>query len=194
LRIGLDVDGVMYKFFSVYNKHLMELGHEVDLDGHPEEWDYFDKYGYSVEEFKGHLDELVDSKKLFWTGDLYDSGIPWFIQRFRELGHTVHIVTNRYSGKQECSQEATKHYFKEEGIEYDSLTFTADKTSVPVDIFLEDHPGNYDALDAAGVEVWLVDRPYNMSPEGDDRRRVRTFGEFAEKIFHRSFEEQAYLS
>jgi len=193
LRVGLDSDGVLYKFFSVYNEHLASLGHEVEVESHPEVWDYFTKYGYTAEEFCSHMDDLVDSKKLFWQGELYDDNIPDYIRHMRAAGNTIHIVTNRFSGKQLSSEEATKHFFESVGIEYDSLTFTKDKTSVPTDIFLEDNLKNYDALEAVGVEAYLVDRPYNQNGPGEYRRRVGSFYEFYEKVMLRHYNSERKL-
>lgn len=190
MRIGLDSDGVIYRFSLAYNAKLIELGHYVDLEGEPNTWDYFKSYGYTTEEFLTHLDELVDQRKIYCEGQLYEKDIPWLIAELRRAGNTIHIVTNRFSGKSYSAQEATAYFFKKVGIEYDSLTFAKDKTIVKTDVFLEDHTKNYDDLTAAGVETFLVDRPYNQDGPGEYRKRVGSFYEFAEKMLLRGYNEQ----
>lgn len=178
MRIGLDSDGVIYNFTQVYNSHLIELGHKLEPEAEAETWDYFTKYGYTSEDFLSHMDDLVDAKRLFWEGELYEPDIPEKIDQLRAAGHTIHIVTNRFSGKVECAEEATRHWFKSKKINYDSLTFSKDKTVVPTDIFLEDNLKNFEAIWMAGSLCYLVNRPYNQTGE-DEAFRVDTFAEFA---------------
>ncbi len=187
MRIGLDVDGVIYDFTRAYNAKLQSLGHEVTPETEALIYDYYTEYGYSRKEFLNHLDEMVDCGQIFWTGYLCEPYIPFWIDQLREQGHTIHIITHRVSGKVMSCEEATKHFFREMKIHYDSLTFSQDKTSVPTDIFLEDHTSNYDALVKAGVETWLVNRPYNQDGPEEYRKRVASFTEFAEKILLRGY-------
>jgi uncharacterized HAD superfamily protein len=179
MRIGLDVDGVLYHFTHAYNTKLQSLGHEFDdLFVEPDTWDYFTKYGYTTEEFLAHLDEMVDNKQLFWQGELYEEDIPEWIDKLRDEGHTIHFVTNRFSGKSECAEEATRHFFDSRGIHYDTLTFSSDKTVVETDVFLEDNLKNFEKIWAANRVCYLVNRPYNQTGE-DEAFRVDTFSEFA---------------
>jgi uncharacterized HAD superfamily protein len=179
VRIGLDADGVIYKFFKVYNQKLIDLGHEMDPEDLPETWDYFVPYGYTREDFLRHMEELVAEKKLFWAGELCEPEIPELIYQMKEAEHSIHIVTNRFVPG---SEEATYHWFQENDVYYDTLTFTHDKTSVPTDVFLEDNRDNYDALVNADIPTWLVDRPYNQDTDGVTRDRVNSFKRFAEII------------
>lgn len=184
MRIGLDLDGVVFNFTKAYNTHLRKLGYPVDPEKEATTWDYFLEFGISTEQFLEHMDEMVDAKTLFWEMELCEPEIPDLIRDFREEGHEIHIVTHRFSGKKECAQEATKFCLAKYGIEYESLTFTGDKTSVSVEIFLEDNRDNYDKLVAAGVAAWLVNRPYNQDDPGELRYRYRvdSFKDFARLI------------
>lgn len=181
MKIGLDLDGVIYNFTKVYNAKLIELGHhDVILEEEPDTWDYFIQYGYTMDEFRAHMDELVDSKRLFWTGDLYEESIPENIRQLRKAGHTIHIVTNRFSGKILCPEQGTRHFLDSKGIEYDSLTFSPDKTVIKTDVFLEDNLKNFEALWSADIICYLINRPYNQTGKDEDEGfRVDSFQEFS---------------
>ena len=70
------------------------------------------------------------------------------------MGHTIHFVTDRFIGRK--AQQATVEWLQEHEIQYDSLTFSADKTLIKTDIFLDDKPSHVDDLRAVGVEAWLL--------------------------------------
>jgi hypothetical protein len=54
-------------------------------------------------------------------------------------------------------------------------------------MFVEDKLENYDALDAAGVEVYLINRKWNfVDGDGDNRRRIRHVGQYADIVQQRT--------
>jgi hypothetical protein len=71
------------------------------------------------------------------------------------------------------------------GIPVTSLTFSRDKTVVPVDAFIEDRPENFQDLLDAGVDSYLVDRPWNQDFDFDPARRVKSVAEYIDKATSR---------
>lgn len=180
MRIGWDSDGVLYRFTKAYHSWMnLNHGMSLDLEVEAQTWNWFLDW-QSVDEFKACMDASVDAGYLFWQGELYEPEIPQLIVDLKAQGHTNHLVTYRFSGKNSCPKAATEHFYASQGIEFDSITYSKDKTVVDVDIFLEDNLLNYDALEAAGVKVYLVNRPYNL--ENDTRRRVDSVKEFVNLI------------
>lgn len=177
--VGWDSDGVLYRFTEAYHSWMNLQGMSLDVDVEAQTWDWFTQW-QTVEDFLRCMDESVDAGHLFWQGKLYEPQIPQNIADLKAAGHENHLVTHRFSGKVKCSQAATKHFYASEGIEFDSITFTKDKTTVKCDVFLEDNLANYDALEAAGVKSYLINRPYNLLD--DNRRRVDSVQEFTELI------------
>lgn len=175
LRIGIDLDGVAYDF----TKKFVEVarGKGYDLSDTPDCWNWFEECGMSRQQFEDLMHFSVDDLQLFWRGDVLDDAAQ-HISALKDAGHEIHIVTHRTSGYLYSSEQATEYWLGYKGFRYDSLTFSADKTVVPVDVFIEDNLDNYDALEAAGIKAYLVNRPYNQV-EGDGRRRVNSFAEFA---------------
>lgn len=173
LKVGVDLDGVVYNFTKKFNECALREGYELGPD---DCWNYFERSGMTREIFEKVMHDSVDDLQLFWRGDMLDDAAS-HIRALRAAGHSIHIVTHRVSGNIFTSEQATRYWLTFKEIEYDSLTFSKDKTVVPVDVFIEDNVDNYDALDAAGVKSYLVNRPYNQ--QQDNRRRVSSFGDFA---------------
>lgn len=101
----------------------------------------------------------------------------------------LHLVTARGFGSNvEAAQkirECTPVWVEEYGIAHDTLTFAKDKVAaqeelgVRFDYAIDDGVHNYEALDAAGVNVYLLTRPHNADHPG---RRVESIDEFVDMI------------
>lgn len=186
MRVGVDLDGVLYKFTQAFQTHIKKCKpHLFDGDCNQEAttWDWFmGEWGMTRKEFLAEMDCAVDACELFWEGELFEGDEPLWIQRLQDAHHTIHVVTHRFSGSMDANSEwATRFWLKRKSIYPDSLTFAKDKTCVPTDVFIEDNVENYDALEKAGVRSYLINRPYNQI-ENDSRRRVDSFSEFANFI------------
>jgi len=181
LRVGIDLDGVCYDFAESLRSYLRaaDLYNNYSIyEGEVDKWHFYLDWGMTAEEFVQHCHKGADLQWIFGWGGPRDNA-PDAINFMKSLGHTVHIVTDRSFGSQpSVSERNTEMWLERHGIEYDTLTFSADKTSVPTDLFVEDKLENYDALDSSGVEVYLVERPWNQDA-GDARRRIKSIQEFA---------------
>ena len=178
-----DLDGCSFDFGRNLWEGLPKIGiPNDDLPAVFDRWDFFNEWpGWDDAKFIEVCHQLADAGHLF-VGKA-DPGAVEAWQRIADAGHRIHVVTHRGFGGADGqpSRNATLRYLLDEGFPFHSVTFSGDKTVVRCDAGLEDNLGNYDALDAAGCEVWLIDRPWNRDP-GDQRRRVRTVGEFADII------------
>lgn len=98
--------------------------------------------------------------------------------RQREQGHTIHIVTHRndFGAK---GIRSTCEWLSRWCVPYDTLSFAKDKTSVPVDVFIEDNVDNVLALQSAGVVAVLMTRSWNENDQkAEHLLRVGSFVEF----------------
>jgi hypothetical protein len=180
LKVGIDLDGVCFDFAASLRRYLVASKKDADLTiqpGEPSRWEFYLDWGLEEWEFIDVCNDGVDAGYIFSGG--YIDMAPSAINFIRSLGHSIHIVTDRQFGQYpETSHKATKNWLWEHDIEYDTLTFSADKTCVKTDMFIDDKLSNYDALVAAGVDCYLVDRPWNQDP-GDDRKRLKSIQEYA---------------
>ena len=186
MRIGFDVDGVFYKFTKTYHQWLNQSqGMNLSLEDEALTWDWFLEWE-TKEQFCQNLHDSVDAGFMYWQGELYEATIKQNLLDLRAAGHTIHIVTARTFGLSKCPEKATRHFFKENDLVYDTLTISKDKTAIKTDLFIEDNLTNYDLLEAAGVTSYLVNRPYNL--QNDTRRRVNSVDEFTRLILEEKWQ------
>ena len=179
LRVGFDLDGVVYDFRKAHSEFEVGRGNaHCSLRRAARHWDYFEGWGMSLDDWLTSYEDGVNAGLILRTGE----PLPGARAAFRDLrraGHTIHIVTDRAIGRD--PQEATIEWLARNGLVYDSLTFSRDKTVVQTDVFVEDRLQNADALNAAGTRCYLINRPWNRV-DGDDRPRVNTLREFVQRV------------
>lgn len=181
-----DLDGCSFLFAENLHAGLPKIGiPNADLPCSPQTWDFFKQWGWDTAKFLDVCHQLADAGHLFVGPAEPGAAAAWW--RIADAGHKVHVVTDRAFGARggQPSRNATLRYLVDEGFPFHSVTFSADKTVVPCDVGLEDKLENYDALDKAGCEVWLINRPWNRDP-GDQRRRVDSVDEFADRVLDRT--------
>lgn len=178
MRVGIDLDGVCYDFAHSLRMYLDSLGGLPDYPD-PVRWEFYEDWGLDLTGFLQLCHDGVDAGVIFSYGEPHPGTAEAFA-KIKAAGHTIHIVTDRSFGKAGASEGATRAWLDIHELPFDSLTFSADKTVVNLDYMVDDKPENYAALKAAGVQVYLMDRPWNHHVIG--AARVYTLNQFAEVI------------
>lgn len=174
MRVGVDLDGVVFSYVDALRR---DFGFTPDEAPDPFKWELWECWGMSAEEFQAKAEESYE-RHLFFRGEPYDYAIEG-LQELKSLGHSLHIITARHHP---VARRDTVAWLEEYGIDYDSLTFTEDKTCVPVDVIVEDNLDNAEACLAAGTKAFLFDRPWN---QGDTEvPRVITMCDFVAETQH----------
>lgn len=178
MRVGFDLDGVWYDFRQAHSEFELGRGNtECTIENCDPGWDYFLGWGMNFEQWALSYRQAVDAGRLLRFGEPMTDAV-WSSRAVAAAGHTVHIVTDRSAGSDPgVSSRATAAWLADNGFVFHSLTFSADKTVVPVDVFIEDRLKNADALNDAGTPCYLINRPWN-SPHDDGRLRVESLREF----------------
>lgn len=189
MRVGFDLDGVLYNFGDSVKRYLehTDRGHIWKSGPTPEPfWDFYKDWGWTGQEFVQMCNEGADAGFIFCGPARHNAAKA--VQAVKDMGHEVIIITDRQFGSTPyVSHKNTQNWLAKHKIPYDELYFSADKTCVPTDMFVEDKLENYDALDAAGVEVYLINRKWNyIDGDGDDRRRIRHIMQYVEAVERRS--------
>lgn len=181
-RVGIDLDGVCYDFSASVREYLCNVAasHRAEDCQPPTRWEFYEDWGLDLDGFLNACHDGVDAGIVFSFGEPFPNVAEAFA-RIKAAGHTIHIVTDRSFGKNGASEAATRAWLDCHGLPFDSLTFSADKTVVRLDTMVDDKLANYDALEAAGVDVYLLTRPWNQHC-GKPRRRVLDLLHFAEVI------------
>lgn len=182
MRVGVDLDGVVYDFARHVQRYLIEHeGHSLEELAFLDSWNFWIEWGWDDERFMRACDQAVDAGVLYATGEP-NAGAVEALRRIADAGHELHVVTARSSGTAPAAAlVATESWLDTYEIPYSSLTMSADKTVVPTDVFVDDSLANYDALVLAGVRAYLLNQPWN-APYDDGRRRVADVAEFADAI------------
>lgn len=183
MRIGMDLDGPNLGFAeNYYDGCRTVLGLPIPDPAPPAlVWEFFRDVGHEPADFVRNCHELADSGHLFRAEPLPGSVEAW--RRLVDAGHTIHVVTDRSFGIDggQPSRNATVAWLLDHEYPFHSITFAADKTSVDVDVFVEDKAENFHALWDAGTVCYLVDRPWNAHVE-TLRHRVADVAEFADRV------------
>ncbi len=179
MRVGYDCDGVLHCFKSGLCDYLEFLNdpkwHIPRTIGDSGSWTFYRDAGWTDADFKRICDDAADAGFLF-NGNVRSSA-QYAVQMTYVDGHTNVMITDRQFGKTpEVSHNRTFDWIIGNGFHFDEVHFSADKTIVPCDTFVEDKIENYEALEAAGTMVWLIDRPWNRFKPV--KNRIKDIGQY----------------
>ena len=155
MRIGIDLDHVIYPFADVFALWVHETtGRSLGELGPSSRWEFYLDWGYELDEFLQIFTDGVDAGFIFRKG-LPVPGALDALHALKRAGHSLHVVTDRSVGS--CAQANTEAWLVDHSIPYDSFTYTADKTLVRTDAFIDDMPGNVLALREVGCAAFMWD-------------------------------------
>jgi len=180
LKIGVDLDEVVYPFVSVFRRWLVEergirTAEECPFPAH---WGFFKEWGLTTDSFMEEFVAGVRAGYIFRTGEPIPGSIE-SLHGLAERGHELIFITARHVPGAECeARRATLKWLASHDVALSGLCISEDKGALQTDIFLEDAEHNYDSLEADGetMPVFLT-QTWNKDHPG---RRVRTWEQFSE--------------
>lgn len=158
-RIGADLDGVTYRFDDKMRGYLVEhRGYKAKELPEPVRWAHWDVWPLTKREWLTYFADGIEAGYIF-SGDATDAyeGALHTLGAWCAEGHEVHVVTHRPPE----AEAITVEWLAAADVPHTSLTFSADKTCVPVDVMLEDNIDNALACAEAGIPVLLFDHTWN---------------------------------
>lgn len=180
-RVGFDLDGVGYNFGDSVKRYLDHIGQGHIWKSGPTKgvfWDFYKDWGWTSQQFVEMCNDGADAGFIF-CGPARENFVE-AVERVAILGHEIIIITDRQFGTTpKSSHDNTTEWLAQHGIEYDELVFSADKTAVPTDFFVEDKLENYDALVANSTNTFLINRAWNVVDGGDARMRISDVSDYA---------------
>lgn len=184
IRVGVDLDGVLYSFGDSVKRYLDHIGKGDLWKSGPNPkpyWDFYKDWGWTGKEFVEMCNDGADAGFIF-TGPARQGAVE-AMERIARTGNEVIIVTDRSFGSTpEVSHRNTVEWLVQHGIWYDELIFSADKTVGNCQLFVEDKLENYDSLVAAGTHAFLINRAWNFVDGGDARNRINSITEYASAV------------
>ena len=183
MRIGVDIDGVLYIFEDALRDYLLERwAPGLDFPA-PTTWNFYEEWGLTRDDFNSLCHEAVNAGCLFWKGKPYP-GVGDALRRLRDAGHEIILITARGYGSDHNSERATLDWLDDHDLPYHELHFSSDKSGFAVDYMIDDKAETFLALrdDADGPEAWLMDRPWNQHVE--TFYRVHSLAEYVDLILN----------
>ena len=174
MRVGWDLDGVVYPFVAALRTVVERRTRVRHRLPDPRQWDFWHDWGMTFQEWKDHFDAGTTDGSLFSWGGPLDHGI---VNRMHET-HSIHFITHRPAD----AHGTTRAWFRQHALKYDTLTFSDDKTVVEVDAYIDDKPENVAAVEATGAAAVLLDQPWNRGPESKGLHRVYSLREFRDFV------------
>ncbi len=187
MKIGIDIDNVISNFndclLEEYKKHDKELRN----NGIVNEKEYIHKmFDWSKEEEETFYYENIE--RIAKNLNLID-GAKEYITKLKEDGDEIYIISGRDNGEYQEPLKMTEEWLEKYKIPYDSLILTNsnDKHAKSVeciknniDIMIEDSLSVCLDLKNSGVNVFIMDTPFNR--KNTEIERVSSWKEIYTKI------------
>ena len=189
MNIGIDIDNVISNFdeelLKEYIKHDKELRNTGIINPHAE---YIRKgmFDWSKEEdntfYKENIEQIAKNLKVI-------EGAKEYIDKLKEGGHKIYIITGRDNGDYSDPYNMTKEWLQENNIYYDKLIFTdsydkgqKSKKCIEnnVEIMIDDSVSICKNCVESGITTLIMDKPYNRKEE--KITRVKNWKEIYEYI------------
>lgn len=190
MKIGIDLDGPLYPFEYCFWDGVVKLGLKSGEMPKTKTWNFFTEPGYdeSLEWYLDACHKLSESGHLFMSQKPHRGAVEG-MKRIKEMGHSIHIMTFRmFPG----AVNNTEQWLMKHEVPFDSLSFTKDKTIVPVHFMIEDNVDNAIALRESGAIPVVVDRAWNQEWDGirvgdkEDPENADEWQEFTDMINYAS--------
>lgn len=179
----VDIDDVIMPWAAQVHQACLDAG--LNPEGKTwTQWNMWEDYGCNKDQWV----EVVGS--LAVAGGLYHSqpypGAVEALWRLHDAGHEIHLVTARgFHNNALQIREWTHEWVYDNNIP-GKLTFAEDKGEVAKKIgathAIDDRVENAEAMQKAGVDVYLVSQPHNFSRYWNEARRVDSLSEFVDRI------------
>lgn len=160
-RVGIDLDGVCFDFNENLRFWLETIkGYKLKY-GPSVRWEFYEDWGLTLDEFLRECNRAADAGHLFRHGPVINDAKAQ-LQRLRDAGHTIVLITDRSFGSNNVSQENTRQWLFDTELPWDEIHFTANKAEVDVDFHIDDRFKNVVEMAQTGIDAWLLSAPWNL--------------------------------
>ena len=190
MNIGIDIDNVISNFDEVLKKEFLEHDKELRNTGivNPEAHMTNGMFDWSDDEVWSFY--LKNIERIIKSLDVIE-GAKEYIEKLKEDGHTIVIITGRDNGEYADPYNMTKEWLADKKIPYDKLVFTNsyknDKNGKTrkcfennIDIMIDDSAGICRDCFENNITTLIMDKPCNR--EEKEITRVHNWKEIYEYI------------
>ena len=181
MKIGIDIDDTITNTFDYlipYIADYLNISKEYLLKNNISYSNIPKDLNFDIQKF------VTIYCENFMTNVPLKNGAKEYINKLKELGHDIVIITARDEKRYDKAYELTKNYLIRNGIKYDKLICNEDKAicckQENIDLFIDDSITNCRKINDTGVQVLLFDAVHNKNT--DEFKRVKTWEEIYEII------------
>lgn len=178
--IGIDYDEIIYQWMRAQHRLCIDAGLALPDSPIPSNWFVYDEYKCSPEAWYKVLGDGAVDGSLYQ--DPVDPEVIEQLQRLKDAGHMIHIVTSRgalqHGSRIRC---LTHEQLEREKIPHDAITFTRKKGLIPCDYALDDSPEYLTDWADSCPNPYLLTVPHNYGYEGSIPR-VGSLKEFVDRV------------
>lgn len=190
MNIGLDLDNVISNFNEELLNEYLKHDKKINNSG------IVNKNVYIT---RGMFDWTEEEQKSFYLSNIeriakklkVKEGVREYIDKLREEGHAIYIITGRDNGEYSDPYNMTRKWLDDNLVKYDRLILTdAYKNDIHgktekciennIDIMVDDSLNICRDLKNTNVKTLIMDTPYNR--ECNDIERVKDFKELYQYI------------
>lgn len=189
MNIGIDIDNVISNFDEELLKEYIEHDKELRNSGiiNPNaKYIRNGMFDWSKEEdetfYKENIERIVKNLKVI-------EGAKEYIDKLKEDGHNIYIITGRDNGDYSDPYNMTKEWLQENNIYYDKLIFTDARDKMQkskkciennIVVMIDDSISICKNCVESGITTLIKDKPYNR--EEENLTRVKDWKEIYEYI------------
>lgn len=189
MNIGIDIDNVISNFDEELLKEYIEHDKELRNSGiiNPNaKYIRNGMFDWSKEEdetfYKENIERIVKNLKVI-------EGAKEYIDKLKEDGHNIYIITGRDNGDYSDPYNMTKEWLQENNIYYDKLIFTDARDKMQkskkciennIEVMIDDSISICKNCVESGITTLIKDKPYNR--EEENLTRVKDWKEIYEYI------------
>lgn len=187
--VVFDIDGVVANYDKTYREFLEVVCGLSDGGTDKNSYSYYKKYGITKAEEEKYNAEFIQTGG-FKRLESY-KGVIELISHIKSQGVKVVLLTARPSWVYNRLVLDTFQWLNNEGVKYDLLLWDKDKSEsmikyiFPANVlyFIEDRDKHALEISHLGVDVLLVDKPYNVNmPNSEFIKRVYSVSEIKKLI------------
>ena len=158
--VGVDTDGILRNIVNTCIETYERIYHEKSSVTHDtfHHWAIKDNLPKVENDYKFFMDNAY---YIFECASKY-KGADKLLKDLKKQGHHVAIVTHQFKGL----ENYTLNWFKRVGLDYDSIHFAKDKSTVKMQYLIDDGLHNLYRVERHGVKPICVAQPWNTKYKG----------------------------
>jgi 5'-nucleotidase len=164
-RIGLDLDGVTYRFVEALRLYIHQTtGRPLEEMEPAQTWDFFKhQWGYTSAEYIEFVKQGVSDGKIFWQGDLFENAKESIDYLYHERGDDIIFITSRsFPGVENLCKHATQYWLNNQAeLPFDEIIYADKKYGYQLDVLFDDAPHIIEDVGSHGEKVVVFDQPWN---------------------------------